>query len=106
MSRDPDEATDPPDESGELPEDEPADVEIFTGVRAGSVRFGKVPETKVWFEGEPAQRSSTRTERENLPEEVEPGKTYRDIGVRWSARARIVHPADAVEDDEDRGDDR
>lgn len=78
----------------ELSDDERADVEVFTGVRARSLRFEVVPEVKVWFEGEPAQRSSSRTERENLPDEVEAGETYRDVGVRWRARGRIVHPAD------------
>jgi len=77
-----------------LSDDEVADVEVFTGVRADKLRFGTVPETKVWFEGEPAERSSARTERENLPEEVEPEVTYRDVKVRWQARSRIVHPSD------------
>ena len=98
----PDDAKDHPEpddsrEDRELADDEPADVEVFTGVRARSLRFGKVPETKVWFEGEPAERSSSRTERENLPEEVKPGVTYRDAKVRWTARSRIVHPTDADE---------
>ena len=31
---------------------------------------------------------------ENLPEQVEPEVTYRDVAVRWRARSRIVHPAD------------
>jgi hypothetical protein len=79
----------------ELSDEEVADVEVFTGVRADELRFGTVPETKVWFEGEPAERSSSKTERENLPDEVEAGVTYRNIEVRWQARSRIVHPTDA-----------
>ena len=82
------------DEFWELGDEEVADVEVFTSVRADELRFESVPETKVWFEGEPAERSSARTERDNLPEEVEPGVTYRDVAVRWRARARIVHPTD------------
>jgi len=82
------------DEFWELGDEEIADVEVFTSVRADELRFESVPETTVWFEGEPAERSSSRTERDNLPEEVEPGVTYRDIAVRWRARARIVHPTD------------
>lgn len=70
------------------------DVDISTSLRARQLRFGKVPETRVWFEGEPDERSSSESERENLPDEVEPGVAYRDVGVRWSARSRIVHPAD------------
>jgi hypothetical protein len=89
------EGRDEKDESfWELSDDEVADVEVFTGVRAEELRFGAVPETSVRFEGEPAERSSSKTERENLPEEVEPGVTYRDVRVRWQARSRIVHPSD------------
>jgi hypothetical protein len=82
------------DELWELSDDEVADVEVFTSVRADELRFESVPETKVSFEGEPAERSSSKTERENLPDEVEAGVTYRDIAVRWQARSRIVHPSD------------
>lgn len=86
---------DRPEDRREEPfDDEIPDVDVSASVRARELRFGIVPETKVWFEGEPAVRSSSRTERENLPDEVEPGVTYRDIGVRWRARARIVHPTD------------
>ncbi len=53
-----------------------------------------MPEVKTWFEGEPAERSSSKTVRENLPDEVEPDETYRDIRVEWRARSRIVHPTD------------
>jgi hypothetical protein len=92
------------DENRELSDGEPGDVEVFTGVRAEELKFGKIPETKVWFEGEPAECSSSKTERENLPEEVEPGTTYRDIQVRWTARSRIVHPTDSADfDDDDTG---
>jgi hypothetical protein len=38
--------------------------------------------------GEPAVGGS-QTERENLPERVEPGVTYRDVTVRWRAAARL-----------------
>lgn len=71
------------------------DVDISTTVRAKELRFGQVPETEVWFDGEPAQQSTENSERENLPDEVEPDVTYRDVKVRWSAGARIVHPTDA-----------
>jgi hypothetical protein len=78
----------------ELSDDEVPDVEISTSARARAVRFGIVPQTSVWFDGEPGVRSSSRSERENLPDEIEPGVTYRDIRVRWRAAARIVHPTD------------
>jgi hypothetical protein len=84
---------------GELRDDEPADVDVSTSVRARSLRFGVVPKVKVWFEGEPAERSSSKTERENLPEEVEEEEEYRDVRVSWRARSRIVHPTDPGEAD-------
>jgi hypothetical protein len=86
-----------PERRGENPalaDDETADVEVFTGVRAKSLRFTTVAEPRVSFDGEPGERSSSKSERENLPDEVEPGVTYRNIGVRWRARSRIDHPSD------------
>jgi hypothetical protein len=70
------------------------DVDVSTTVRARELRFSIVPEVAVWFEGEPAQVSRIWSERENLPKEVEPGVTYRDVEVRWAAAARVVHPTD------------
>jgi hypothetical protein len=32
------------------------------------------------------------SERENLPDEVEPGVTYEDIDVRWRLWARLEDP--------------
>lgn len=87
-------ADDPEDRREEPFADELPDVDVSMSVHARELRFEIVPETKVSFEGEPAVRSSSRTERENLPDEVEPGVTYRDIGVHWRARASIVHPTD------------
>ena len=82
------------DRNHELAEDEVADVDVTTRVRAKELRFGIVPEVRVWFAGEPGFKASSRTERVNLPEEVEPEVTYRDAEVRWEARAKIVHPTD------------
>ena len=83
------------DRRDELSEEEIPDVDFTTSVRAKSLRFETLPETKVWFEGEPAERSRLDTVRENLPDEVDAGVTYRDVRVTWRARSRIVHPADA-----------
>jgi hypothetical protein len=74
--------------------DDVPDVEILCGVRARELRFGTVPEAKLSFEGEPGVSSSTRTERGNLPDRVEPQVTYRNVTVRWRARARIIHPSE------------
>jgi hypothetical protein len=66
-----------------------ADVEIGAAARARRLRFHRKPQTQVDFEGEPSIESDSHTERENLPDEVEPEETYRDVRVRWTAGARI-----------------
>jgi len=73
-------------------EDPRADVEIGAVVRARRLRFEEVPETEVEVEGD--EESGSHTERENLPDEVEPGVTYRDVKVRWRASARAPEPED------------
>ena len=70
------------------PKDRPFDVEIGAAVRARRVRFGRVPETDV----ELGDGSASQTTRENVPEKVEPGVTYRDVRVSWCAGARVVEP--------------
>jgi hypothetical protein len=78
--------------SGSLPDDEHADIDVSTSVRMRSLRFEIVPPTRVWFEGFPGEVHSLRSERENLPDEVEPGVTYRDVTVRWQAAAWLGEP--------------
>jgi hypothetical protein len=62
-----------------------ADVEIGAAARAKRLRFNRKPEVEVAYRGD----SDSRTERENLPDEVEPGVTYRDVEIRWVGGARI-----------------
>jgi hypothetical protein len=87
---------------GDPDRSEQPDVEIGASVKADSLRFRERPRTDVELHGEvvePSRREEMETasgsERRNLPEEVEPGVTYRDVGVRWRAVARIK------EDEED-----
>jgi hypothetical protein len=62
------------------------DIEVGAAVKAKKLRFKRVPETDVrWTEG-----ARSTSERRNLPEEVEPGVTYRDVEVRWHAQARVA----------------
>lgn len=77
-----------------------ADVEIGASVKAKRLRFREQPKTDVELHGEvraPEGRGELQTtsgsERRNLPEEVEPGVTYRDVRVRWRAAARLDAPA-------------
>jgi hypothetical protein len=78
------------------------DVEIGAAARAKKLRFKRRPETEVEVHGEShvderladeLERAEIETasgsERHNLPEEIEPGVTYRDVRVRWRAAAKI-----------------
>ena len=67
------------------PDRTPPDIEIGAFVKAKRLRFHKKPQTDVHVEGE----GGSGSERENLPETVEPGVTYRDVRVRWLATARL-----------------
>ena len=80
--------------------DAPA-IDIQAEVKAKAVRFNEAPEADAEFSGEVADRTSeeqpeieagSTTERENIPDEVEPGVTYRDVRIRWHAAAKITDP--------------
>jgi hypothetical protein len=77
-------AQDPPPAGTEQPSVDPetADISITATVRAREVRFETKPQVKVEFFGQPERITEDRTERTNLPEEVQPGVTYRDVVVR------------------------
>ena len=78
---------------------EEPDVEIGAGVKAKRLRFKRKPKTEVDFHGEVREgehreelQTASGSDRENLPGEVEPGVTYRDVRVRWAAAARLEDP--------------
>jgi hypothetical protein len=75
-------------DKGEFEPSEAPDIEIGAGVRAKRLRFDSEPDTEVTLHGD--ERSHTESERENLPDEVEPGVEYRDVEVRWSAAAYVA----------------
>jgi hypothetical protein len=76
------------------------DVEIGASVKAKKLRFREKPKTHVDLHGElrepegPGELHTTSgSERRNLPDEVEPDVTYRDVRVRWRAAARLRESA-------------
>jgi hypothetical protein len=88
------------------------DIEIGAVVKARKLRFRSKPKTEVEFEGGARVRSDERiedvelesesgSERRNLPDEVEPGVTYRDVEVGWATRARAALPEETDEDEEE-----
>jgi hypothetical protein len=89
------------------------DIEVGAVVKARRLRFRRKPETEVEFEGRSRVRSDDRiedveletdshSERRNLPDEVEPGVTYRDVEVGWVAQARARLSDEESEEGEDR----
>jgi hypothetical protein len=69
--------------------DREPDVEIAAAVRADEVRFERKPEVDVAVSGDSPATAESTSERENLPDELEPGVTYRDFAVRWRVAARL-----------------
>ncbi|HEV7859892.1 MAG TPA: hypothetical protein VGO91_14845 [Pyrinomonadaceae bacterium] len=61
---------------------ETADVAITAHVTARELRFETVPNPQVEFKGGPQLKTQWDAVRENLPRPVQPGVTYRDIGIR------------------------
>jgi hypothetical protein len=65
----------------ELPPLENTDILIQGSATARELRFGSKPESHIRFWGTPHRNSDWVTERQNLPKDVEPGVTYRNIGI-------------------------
>lgn len=72
--------------------DREPDVEIATRARADEVRFACKPEVRVRAYADAPATAESISERENLPDEIEPGVTYRNVSVRWRLAARLDDP--------------
>jgi hypothetical protein len=68
------------------------DVELKISLRAQEVQFECKPEVVVEAYADSPASAESQSERENLPDELEPGITYRDVAVRWRAAARFEEP--------------
>ena len=64
------------------------DIEIGGWAKADEVEFGQRPDGHVEFHGD--YEAQTLNERENLPDEVEEGVTYRDVRMHWHTRVSVV----------------
>ena len=84
--------------------DREPDVEMRAAVRAEKLRFECVPNVEVQAHADSPADAESGSIRENLPDEVEPGVTYRDVRVRWRAAARLRDPD--IEDADPEGRDR
>lgn len=58
------------------------DLSITANVTARELLFEVVPNPKVEFPGQPRRDTVWEAERTNLPPQVQPGVTYRDLGIR------------------------
>jgi hypothetical protein len=72
----------------------PPDVEIAAAVRADEVRFEVKPEIRVVTYADSPAMLETDAARQGLPDEVEPGVTYRDVAARWRVGVRLRDPED------------
>jgi hypothetical protein len=61
-------------------------------VRAKELRFECKPEVQIGAHANSPANAEHESERKNLPDEVEPGVTYRDVEVRWRLAARLQDP--------------
>jgi hypothetical protein len=68
------------------------DVEMSFFVRADELRFECKPEVDVVAFADSPATAESQAERENLPDEIEPGESYRDVAVRWRAAAWLGDP--------------
>ena len=59
-----------------------ADLSITANVTARELKFEVVPNADVTFTGNHARKTTWEAERQNLPRPVEPGVTYRNIGIQ------------------------
>jgi hypothetical protein len=65
-------------------------IDFTANVKAHELRFDEVPETEVRFWGHPERASVSGTERKNLPDEVRPGVTYRNLSVRLRIATELI----------------
>lgn len=73
---------------GGLPSEERGpDIEIGATARAKELRFREKPDSEVRFRGESIEESDSGSVRRNLPDEVDPDVTYRDVEIGWRAAA-------------------
>jgi hypothetical protein len=76
-------------EASQVPE-ESADIAITATVTAKELRFEAVPNPTVEFPGRPKRDTVWDAERDNLPRPVEPGVTYRNIGIHLKIVSRFA----------------
>ena len=77
----------PPPVSDDVGKD---DILILVNLTADELIFDTVPNTTVEFPGKPGRTTVWVTQRQNLPDKVEPGVTYRNIGIQLRISSRFA----------------
>ena len=72
------------------PDVEAADIAIIANITAEELRFEAVPNVSVEFLDKSKNQTIWQTERFNLPDKLEPGVTYRNIGIRLKITSRLA----------------
>lgn len=66
------------------------DILILVNLTASELKFDAVPDPKVGFPGTNERATVWVTDRFNLPERIEPGVTYRNIGMTLRISSRFA----------------
>jgi hypothetical protein len=72
------------------PDVKDADIAIIANITAEELRFDVVGDATVEFPGKPKSQTIWHTDRYNLPDKIEPGVTYRNIGIRLKITSRLA----------------
>ncbi|HKP45014.1 MAG TPA: hypothetical protein VJT50_00315 [Pyrinomonadaceae bacterium] len=72
------------------PDVQDADVAIIANITAKELRFDAVPNPTVEFLGKDKSKTVWHADRYNLPDKIEPGVTYRNIGIRLKITSRLA----------------
>lgn len=66
-----------------------SDLVITANVRADELKFEVVPNPKVEFSSNKPIKTTWEADRENLPNQVEPGVVYRNVGIQLRIYSRF-----------------
>ena len=72
------------------PDVEAADVALIANITIREMRFDAVPNPTVEFLGKPKTSNIWHADRYNLPDQVQPGVTYRNVGIRLKITSRLA----------------
>ena len=72
------------------PDVEAADIAIIANITAEELRFEAIANSSVEFLDKAKNQTIWQVERFNLPDKLEPGVTYRNIGIRLKITSRLA----------------